>query len=153
GVLANDTDIDGKPLTTALVTGTAHGALTLRPDGSFTYTPVAGYIGPDRFTYQAGDGTNTSNVATVTLSVNPAIPTPVSRDDAYTTMQNRPLRVIAPGVLVNDLTPGIVPTVVVLVSGPSHGTLTLRPDGSFTYTPAANVTGSDAFTYRVSAGS
>ena len=39
-----------------------------------------------------------------------------------------------------------------LASGPSHGTLTLNANGSFTYTPAANFNGSDSFTYRASDG-
>src|SRR5205823_3168689 len=40
----------------------------------------------------------------------------------------------------------------VLVSGPSHGTLTLNSNGSFTYTPAANYNGSDSFVYQVNDG-
>ena len=49
-----------------LVTGPAHGTLTLNADGSFTYTPAANYNGTDSFTYKANDGTLDSNVATVT---------------------------------------------------------------------------------------
>jgi VCBS repeat-containing protein len=41
----------------------------------------------------------------------------------------------------------------VLVTGPSHGTLTLNSNGSFTYTPALNYNGSDSFTYRANDGS
>ena len=57
GVLANDTDVDGNPLTAALVTGPAHGTLALNANGSFTYTPTANYNGADSFTYTASDGT------------------------------------------------------------------------------------------------
>jgi alpha-tubulin suppressor-like RCC1 family protein/uncharacterized protein YkwD/thiol-disulfide isomerase/thioredoxin/plastocyanin/uncharacterized membrane protein YphA (DoxX/SURF4 family) len=69
GVLANDTDADGDPLTASLVTGTANGALTLNANGSFSYTPNAGFTGTDNFTYQASDGKSDSNVATVTITV------------------------------------------------------------------------------------
>ena len=56
-MLANDTDVDGDTLTAVLVTGPAHGTLTLNADGSFTYTPTANYNGTDSFTYKANDGT------------------------------------------------------------------------------------------------
>src|SRR5207247_7951216 len=52
GVLANDTDVDGDALTTVLVTGPAHGTLTLNANGSFTYTPAANYNGSDSFSYR-----------------------------------------------------------------------------------------------------
>ncbi|HXT57090.1 MAG TPA: ELWxxDGT repeat protein [Pirellulales bacterium] len=68
GVLANDADPDGDPITAVLVSGPAHGSLTLNADGSFTYTPDAAFRGRDSFTYQATDGSNLSiKIATVTL--------------------------------------------------------------------------------------
>ena len=57
GVLGNDTDIDSASLTAGVVTGPAHGTLSLASNGSFSYTPTAGYSGPDSFTYRASDGT------------------------------------------------------------------------------------------------
>ncbi len=74
GVLLNDSDPDGDPLTAVLASGPASGTLTLNANGSFTYTPSAGFSGTDTFTYTAFDGLFSSNVATVTISV-----TPVSR--------------------------------------------------------------------------
>lgn len=71
GVLGNDSDPDGNPITAVGVTNPAHGTLVLNPNGSFTYTPAADYFGPDGFTYQASDGTLTSTTATVTITVNP----------------------------------------------------------------------------------
>ena len=57
-MLGNDADPDGEhALTAVLVSGPAHGTLTLNADGSFTYTPDANYSGPDSFTYRASDGT------------------------------------------------------------------------------------------------
>jgi VCBS repeat-containing protein len=69
GVLGNDSDVDGDLLSAILVDGPAHGTLTLNANGSFTYTPAAGYEGSDSFTYQAQDGTTNSLTATVTLTV------------------------------------------------------------------------------------
>jgi 5-hydroxyisourate hydrolase-like protein (transthyretin family) len=57
GVLANDTDADGDPLTAHLLTNVSNGTLVLQSDGSFLYTPAAGFVGTDTFTYRAYDGT------------------------------------------------------------------------------------------------
>ena len=71
GVLANDTDADeGDTLTATLVDDAQNGSLTLNDDGSFSYTPAAGFTGEDTFTYRATDGTDESGLATVTITVN-----------------------------------------------------------------------------------
>jgi hypothetical protein len=44
-----------------------HGALTLNPDGSFTYTPDSTFQGIDRFTYRVSEGAATGNTVTDTL--------------------------------------------------------------------------------------
>jgi hypothetical protein len=70
GVLANDSDQQGGPLSAAIVTQPAHArTFTLNPDGSFIYYPASGYTGPDSFTYQASDTFNKSAPATVTITV------------------------------------------------------------------------------------
>jgi PKD repeat protein len=69
GVLANDTDPDGDALIAQLVGSTANGTVSLQSDGSFTYTPNAGFTGDDSFSYTASDGSLTST-ATVTITVN-----------------------------------------------------------------------------------
>src|SRR5262249_48880703 len=53
GVLANDTDVDSASLTAVLITGPAHGTLTLNSNGSFNYAPAADYFGADSFSYKA----------------------------------------------------------------------------------------------------
>lgn len=68
-VLANDRDPESNPLTALLVSRPANGTLTLNANGTFTYRPNTGFTGTDRFTYRASDGTATSNVATVTITV------------------------------------------------------------------------------------
>jgi hypothetical protein len=71
GLLANDLDADGDPLTAQLVTGPVHGTLSLAADGSFTYAPFANFAGADSFTYRARDGFATSAPATVSITVVP----------------------------------------------------------------------------------
>src|SRR5262249_13054735 len=80
GLLPNDTDSNDDPLTAVLVANPAHGKLVFNTDGSFTYTPNAGFSGTDSFTYRAYDAQALSNVATVSLTVNHA-PTPAVRGD------------------------------------------------------------------------
>jgi hypothetical protein len=62
GVLANDTDLnpDAGKLTARLVSGPAHGSLTLNEDGSFTYTSTNTFSGVDYFRYRAFDGKHES---------------------------------------------------------------------------------------------
>ena len=152
GVLANDTDADGDPLTAVLVAGPTHGTLTLNPDGSFTYTPAANFNGTDTFTYKANDGAADSNTVTVTITVNPVNDAPVAVSDTYSTPAGTPLTVAAPGILANDTDADGDPLTAVLVTGPANGALTSNPDGSFTYEPDAGFTGTDSFTYQASDG-
>lgn len=71
GVLANDVDVDGEVLSASLVSSPRYGTLTFLADGGFTYTPNPGFVGVDTFTYRATDGALQSNVASVTIQVNP----------------------------------------------------------------------------------
>jgi len=72
GVLGNDTDAQSNPLTAVLVAPPSNGTLALNANGSFTYTPGNNFSGSDSFTYRANDGTLNSNIATATITVNPA---------------------------------------------------------------------------------
>jgi VCBS repeat-containing protein len=153
GVLSNDTDVEGDPLTVALVDGPQHGTLTLNADGSFSYTPDAGYTGADSFTYRANDGTADSNLATVSLTVNGVVnQRPVATNDVYSTTQDSPLDIPSLGLLANDIDADGDPLAALLFKGPQHGTLSLNADGSFTYTPDSGFSGLDSFSYRVSDG-
>ena len=77
GVIVNDSDVEGNTLTALLDTSTSSGTLTLNADGSFTYTPSGNFNGTDSFTYHANDGTADSNVATVTITVDPVNDAPI----------------------------------------------------------------------------
>jgi WD40 repeat protein len=78
GVLVNDYDADGDPLTALHTGGPGNAqAFTLNPDGSFAYTPAPDYFGVDTFTYVADDGGLVSDTATVTIVVSNVNDTPV----------------------------------------------------------------------------
>ena len=152
GVLGNDADVDGNPLTVASPrpeTSPAHGHLTLNADGSFTYVPFANFHGEDSFTYRVTDGTAASEIATVRIAVTPVNDAPVARNDATKTAEDT---AISGSVLGNDSDVEGSTLTAILEGGPAHGSVVLNPDGTFTYTPNANFHGTDTFTYRASDG-
>jgi len=151
GVLGND-DEPVDTLTAVLVSGPSNGSLTLNADGSFTYTPEPDANGPVTFTYVANDGTEDSNVATVTITVDAVNDAPVAGNDSYSTDEDVALTIDATGVLGNDSDIDSDPLTAVLVSGPSNGSLTLNADGSFTYTPEPDANGPVTFTYKANDG-
>jgi RHS repeat-associated protein len=69
GVLANDSDPNGNPLTAVLVSKPSDGTVSFNPDGSFTYTPTTDFVGTDTFTYEDNDGNSNSSPATVSLKI------------------------------------------------------------------------------------
>jgi VCBS repeat-containing protein len=154
GVLSNDTDPDPEDTLTAVkVSNPSHGTLSLNANGSIVYTPASHYNGSDSFTYRASDGHTNSNLATVTITINPVNYPPVAVNDNYSTNEDIPLIVLAPGVLSNDTDPDPEDILTAIkVTDPSHGTLTFNSNGSFTYVPAPNYYGSDSFTYQASDG-
>ena len=148
-VLTNDVDVDGNTLTAAIVVRPTHGSVTLNANGSFTYTPSNGYRGADSFTYRASDGSLTSNVATVAITVNRPNRAPDANDDAVTVNEDT---VASGNVLANDTDADGQTLTAVLASAPGNGTVVLNPNGSFTYTPTADFNGTDHFTYRANDG-
>src|SRR5439155_11157647 len=152
GVLANDSDVDADALSAILVSQPTHGSVTLNTNGSFSYVPVANYNGSDSFTYKANDGVADSGIATVSISITSVNDAPVAVDDSYTTAEDTALNVGAPGVLANDSDVDGDALSAVLVSQPTHGTLTMNTNGSLSYLPTTNYVGGDSFTYKANDG-
>jgi VCBS repeat-containing protein len=146
GVLANDVGGSGS-LTAILAGGPANGSLNLNADGSFNYTPTNNFVGVDSFTYQATDGQTTSGVATVTITVNKP---PTANNDIYSIAPGVLLNVASPGVLANDT--GSNSLTAVLVNGPAYGNFNWGGDGSFNYQSTNNFAGVDDFTYEATDG-
>ncbi len=153
GLLANDSDPNGKTLTAVLNTGPSSGSLSLHADGSFTYTPNHNFLGTDSFTYFASDGTG-ETLATATIDVTP--PAPIVVPQSYSVGHDRLLIVDAThGLLAGDSNtdPDGGPLVVNgVLSQPQNGTVTVDSTGSFTYQPNGHFFGPDSFTYFVADG-
>ncbi|HXG58338.1 MAG TPA: Ig-like domain-containing protein, partial [Thermoanaerobaculia bacterium] len=154
GVFANDTDPDTPQSnwSAVVVTPPASGTLTLAAGGGFTYSHNGSETTADSFTYRVNDGIALSNIATVAITITPVNDAPAANDDAWSTSEDTPLVIAAPGVLANDTDAESNPLTAAIVTGPARGTVALNANGSFTYTPNANANGTDSFTYRVSDG-
>lgn len=152
GVLGNDNDLSGNSLNATLVSGTSNGVLVLNPDGAFSYTPNPHFNGTDSFTYRADSSSVNGNLATVTIAVTAVNDDPVASNDSYVVMEDNSLVVDAPGVLVNDNDLDGNSLTAVLVSTTTNGVLNFNSDGSFSYTPNSDFTGTDSFTYLANDG-
>ncbi|MEQ1906109.1 MAG: cadherin domain-containing protein, partial [Pirellulaceae bacterium] len=82
GLLANDSDIDGDPMTVVLVSGPASGTLLVNADGSFEFTPTPGFSGDMSFRYYVTDGALDSSAVDVILSIASVGPPPVDPIDS-----------------------------------------------------------------------
>jgi VCBS repeat-containing protein len=155
GVLTNDSDPDGDPITAVLVSGPAHASsFVLNANGSFNYVHDGSETTSDSFTYRASDGASTSNLATVNITVTPVNDVPVANNDNATVAEGGTINMAASGVLANDTDPdGPNALTTILVTGPAHASsFALNPDGSYTYVHDGSETTSDSFTYKASDG-
>ena len=133
------------------VTNNGNGTFTYNPEGAFD-SLKPGQQATDSFTYTVTDAAGLSSTATATITVlGPAAAAPTAyADGPYDVDAGRTLTVDAhAGVLAND---GAGAMTASLVSGPSHGTLSLAANGSFTYTPNVGYVGPDQFTYAANDG-
>lgn len=146
-VLDNDS---GPSLVLGSVTDGAHGAASMNVDGySITYVPDPDFNGEDVLIYLVCDQNGNCSTATVTITVTPVNDAPEAGTDALTVDED----ISGPiAVLANDHDLEGDPLTVLSVSDPSHGTVTLEPDGSVTYTPDRDFGGTDSFEYVISDG-
>ena len=163
GFIANDTDADGDVLqfdnvqapTGGYLPGESFDASTVY--GAFTYIAPTGYVGDRVFTYTAKDGSELSNVSTITFHVTDVAPVntaPVANADSYAVVKNTQFSQPAPGIFANDTDADGDTIAVANANVPSGGLLPGEamfgsPDGSFVYTPPTGFVGDRVFSYRV----
>ena len=154
-VSTNDSDPNsGQTLTYSIVSQGSQGLATLNANGTFTYNPVVTLTGIDSFKYKVCDNGTPSLCDTATVYVqivnNPtnANLAPIATDDAPTTQVNTPIVV---NVKANDYDPNGAPLSnnPTLVGTATGGTPVVNPDGTVTFTPNPNFTGTATFKYAV----
>ncbi len=129
-----------------------HGSLEELDNGQYRYTPDAEYEGPDSFTYTLSRG-DAQDSAVVTLDVRAVNQDPEAGDDRFTMMENGSLSLSVTELLANDSDPdGDTLSVEGFSQQPLHGSLREHGSGFFTYTPDADFSGTDRFTYTLSDG-
>jgi hypothetical protein len=140
------TDPDGDSLTFNVVNGPDHGSLSGTAP-NLTYSPSSNFSGSDRFTFSANDGSLTSAVATVSITVADINDAPVAISQSLTTMEDATVSFTLTGTDVESN-----PLTFSTVSGPSNGTVTGTPP-NLVYQPTAGFSGNDQFTFKVNDGS
>ena len=145
GVLANDSDLDGTPLSAVLVSPPASGTLLLNANGSFAYVPALNFNGLATFTYVADDLIDKSQVTFVTITVNAVNDAPVAVADTATIDEDG--SALAINVLANDSDVDGTFTVTA-VTQPVGGVVTFTAAG-VVFTPALNFSGATTFRYTV----
>jgi len=149
-VLGNDTDPDNDSLFVSAVSAPAHGTAVDNGDGTITYSPNAGYVGADGFTYTASDGRGGTDTASVAITVTQAPNRdPNAVDDNVSTAKGVAVRV---NVVANDSDPDGNNLFVSAAADPPHGSTVNNGDGTVTYTPDTGFTGTDSFSYTITDG-
>ncbi|RYD59668.1 MAG: tandem-95 repeat protein, partial [Verrucomicrobiaceae bacterium] len=140
------TDVEGSPLTYAIVSSPTNGTLSGTAP-NLTYTPATSFLGSDSFTYRVNDGALDSALATVSITVSPINVAPIANAQSLTVAEDTPLSITLTG---SDPESG--PITYAVVSQPTKGTLSGTAP-NLTYTPSANSNGLDSLTFRVNDGS
>ncbi|EAQ11253.1 Hint domain-containing protein [Maritimibacter alkaliphilus HTCC2654] len=147
-VIANDTDVDGDPLTVTNVTTPSFGTVVNNNDGTVTYDPNDDFVGTDTFEYTISDGNGGTDTATVTVVVNGdgGMNSVVARNDSATTSEDDAVNI---DVLANDSDPQGDSFSIQSFGQGANGTVTAGPGGTLTYTPDPDYFGTDSFTYTI----
>lgn len=137
----NISDLDGDQLSYNIISGTVNGRIKLNYDGTYTYKPNENFNGTDTFMYKVNNGYQDSNIGTVTILVNSA---PIANNMNINMTPNTTLRYKLEGRDKNgdNLRYNIT-------SEPYHGSVLLKLDGKFVYTPNKGFHGIDTRSYKV----
>ena len=144
-------DPDGDALTYSILNQGSKGSvvITNTSNGNFTYTPNANANGSDSFTFRVNDGIVNSAAATVNVTISNVNVAPVASNASETTSVNTPVTGLFPA---SDQDGDNLTYSIVSNGSKGSATITNQATGEYTYTPQADVTGNDSFTYKVNDG-
>jgi cysteine-rich repeat protein len=145
-VVANDSDVDGDTLAVASVTQPAHGAAAITGLHQVRYTPTPDYNGADSFSYTIDDGHGGQATGEVAVTVSPVNDPPVAAGDAATLDEDTTATIDA---TANDSDVDGDALTVIAVTQPAHGTAAVADEHHVRYTPAADSSGADSFSYTI----
>jgi large repetitive protein len=150
-VLTND--VDDQILTATNITITDapnNGTVVINPNGTIGYTPNADYNGRDTLIYSICDNGTPAlcDTAIVFIDITPVNDAPVAVNDVVSGPEDND---ITNTVATNDTDkdPNLNPVSFVTIDNPTHGTIVMNPNGSYTYTPSTNFNGVDSVHYKV----
>ncbi|XZE21483.1 tandem-95 repeat protein [Pirellulaceae bacterium SH449] len=148
-ILDNDFDVD-TPIDVGSVTIgilPLNGTVNVLPSGRVQYTPRAGFVGEDTFSYRVRDSLGAQSNEAIVQVVSGI--SPIAADDFATTTRNVPIDI---NLVLNDVsfTGGLNFNSLQIASGPDTGTVTILGDGIVRYTPATDFVGIGSFQYFLS---
>lgn len=151
-LVANDTDIDGGPLTVSAVSNPSGGTVDLDA-GTVTFTPTPNLCGADiaSFDYTVSDGNGGTDTATVTIDITCVNDAPVAVDDTETTAEDESVNINDSTLVADDTDAEDDFLTLVSVDNATNGTVGLG-SGVITFTPNADFCGEAGFDYTVTDG-
>jgi len=146
-------DVDSTQLTYSIVSQGTRGTVVMTNTytGEYTYTPDTDELGEDAFTFKVNDGTSDSNIGTINVSIITGEDTsgdepPIAYNGTLTTTENTPANSI---LIATDVDSTALTYSIVSQGTLGTATVTNTATGAYTYTPDANMFGTDTFTFRV----
>ena len=145
---ASDADNNLNPNGFGVTDSPKNGTIVMNPNGTFTYTPKPNFNGIDSVHYKACDLTGACTTATMIFTVNPVNDPPVLTNATPSVQEDIPLSGnVAPNA--SDVDPNLDNNSFALTDTPLHGTITMNPNGAYTYTPKLNFNGIDSVHFKV----
>lgn len=145
-LMINDQIPQGQQISVKSVTAPVHGTAVNNNDGTATYTPNIGFTGTDAFSYDLADA---DGQVVSTASVNVVVSAVTTTTAINDTAKTKSGTAVLINLLANDQIPQDQPVTVLSITTPENGSVVNNNDGTATYTPNSDFTGTDTFSYTL----